>query len=520
MKRPASVLGPPIVLVLLSILTTCATPAARNIDIASATSPGTPSPPAGKSPVPRSSATLQPTWTPVSSASPRPTSTPGEVPVRTVSPTPTLLPWLSELIPPITLTATRTGTVPAESAAYYTDAAIAYAGGDLSAALEHLDRALALAPDHCDFLTMRAQVLIDLERPLDAAADLHHALGIDPFHAQARKSLAELLIDYGRFRSATAEYNRYLTLKPDDADGWYALGQLLEHQDQLLEAISAYSQTLELEPNHIEGFSRRGALWKGQEYHEAAWSDYTALLALAPSAGTYFERAEINLLLDAPLMAAADLKAGLALQPPGAPSYDILMRMGQAYLEGGDPLQATEAFSQSIGLTSSVEPYLWLADSHLASGDYAAAAAVVGEVLPLISIRERGRALAARGRAYAGLENYEAALSDLTEALGFARNADEKAAILADRGVVRASLGQIEDAIIDLTAAYNLTADPRILYQRGMLWQRIGREQAAMADLRAFLELADRREIAPTLLEDAQLRLAELSGAATESPSP
>jgi predicted Zn-dependent protease len=363
MIRPRTRLALLCLLLLLANCTAVPTPSrepTRALPSPSVTPSPTVTPPEG--------VTLQPTWTPQPPVTRQPTSTPGEIPTRAGTPTPTPAPWLPEEIPAVTLTPTRASAVPSAAARDYAAALDAYADGDLEGALESVERALSLAPGHCDFLTLRAQILVGLTRPLDAAADLRQALGIDPYHAPARRSMAELFIDYGRFRDAAAEYTRYLTLAPDDPDGWYALGQIREYQDRPLDALTAYSQTLALEPAHVEGLTRRGALWLEQENYVAAWSDYTALLAVAPTASAYFTRARINLILEAPLLAAADLEAGLSLQP-GTPSYTVMMQLGQAYLQGGAALQAAETFSQTIGLTASIEPHLWLGESYLAAGD-------------------------------------------------------------------------------------------------------------------------------------------------------
>jgi tetratricopeptide (TPR) repeat protein len=513
MKQPRVFLGL-LFSLLLANCTAAPTPTrepARLLPSPSLTASPTATPPVGT--------TLQPTWTSLPPVTPQPTSTPGEIPTRVGTPSPTPAPWLPEEIPSVTLTPTRSSAVPFAAERDYAAALDAYTDGNLEEALEFVEGALALAPDHCDFLTLRAQILVGLTRPLDAAADLRQALGIDPYHAPARRSLAELFIDYGRFRDAAAEYTRYLTLAPDDPDGWYALGQIREYQDRPLDAVAAYSQTLALEPTHVEGLTRRAALWLAQENYDAAWADYTALLAAAPTADAYFTRARINLILDAPLLAAADLEAGLSLQP-GTPSYAVMMQLGQAYLQGGAALQAAETFSQTIGLTASVEPYLWLGESYLAVGDYPAAAAVLSDILPLVSPLERGRVLADRGEAYLGMADYQAALADLTEALDYARDADERASTLTHRSAAYTALEQYEEAIADLTTAHRLAPSPLLLYRRGILNQQAGHDQAAAADLAAFLENADVDATAPAILEDAQARLAELTGTEPESQSP
>jgi tetratricopeptide (TPR) repeat protein len=433
----------------------------------------------------------------------------------TTSPTPAAEGWPPKEIPAVTLTPTPSSAVPNAALDTYTAAQNAYAANNYSRALEFVDQALALAPDQCEFLTLRGQILVDLVRPLDGSVALRQALSIDPFYAPARSSMAELYLDYQRWRDAAAEYTRYLTLSPDDPTGWYALGQIREHQGRPLEAIAAYSNTLELDPSHVDGLVRRGTLWLERENDVAAWPDYTALIAAAPSAEAYLTRGEINLRLNAPLMAAADFEAGLALQTSGTPSYTVMMQLGQAYLQGGAAIQAVETFSQTIGLTSSIEPRLWLGQSYLAAENYPAALQLFDDLFPLVTPLNVGELLAGRGKAYLALEEYEAAIVDLDYALYYAKESGEQAAILEQLGAAYGALGQVEEAIANLTAAYDLAPTPTLLYQRGVLYLELGDDEAAIADLTLFLETADPDETVQTLLQDAQVRLDSLTA---ESP--
>ena len=94
------------------------------------------------------SATLPPTWTPAPTRSPRPSPTPWEAVGPTATPTLYLVPtrWSPAEIPAVTLT--PAGAVPLAAQHHYDDALRAYAGGNSAYALELLDEALALAPDH------------------------------------------------------------------------------------------------------------------------------------------------------------------------------------------------------------------------------------------------------------------------------------------------------------------------------------------------------------------------------------
>jgi tetratricopeptide (TPR) repeat protein len=374
-----------------------------------------------------------------------------------------------------------------------------------------VDQALALAPEQVDYLTLRGQILVALLRPLDASEAWHLALSIDPFHAPARREMAELYLAYSRERDAAAEYDRYLTLAPEDAAGWFALGQIREAQDRPLEAIAAYSRTLELEPTHSSGLERRGALWLGQDNYLAAWADYTGLINTEPSADAYLARGAINLELEFPLLAAADLEAGLALLPEETQSYSLTMQIGQAYLQGGAPIEAAAAFSEAISLTTSIEPHLWLGKSYRAAGDYAAAVDLYDAIHDRITPLEAEELLVGRGEAHLVLGNYDAAISDLSYALYYVQDLSQEVRILEWRSAAYAALEAYEEAIADLSAAFGLIPSPSLLYSRGLIHHQTGDDENAIADLTQFLETADPEDTDADQFQEAQNLLDSLT---------
>ena len=451
------------------------------------------------------------TWTPMPPASPQPSLTPSPTGSGTATASPVTEGWDPDAIPSITLTPTPSGSVPYAARSAYSSALDAYQDQAYEDALILVDQALDLAREQVDYLTLRGQILIALVRPLDGSAELRRALSIDPFHAPARRAMAELYLYYHRERDAAAEFGRYLTLAPEDATGWYALGQIWEGQGLPLEAITAYSRTLELEPTHQGGLGRRGALWLEQENLLAAWSDYSALVIAHPDAEAYLTRGEINLQLDAPLLAAADLEAGLALLPAETQSYSLTMQIGQAYLQGGAAIEAAAAFSEAISLTATIEPHLWLGKSYRAAGDYAETVELYDAIFDRITPLEAGELLAGRGEAYLALKEYDAALTDLSDALYYAKGTEDRVTILAWRAAAFAALEQLEEAITDLSAAYELAPTPSLLFQRGVLYLQAGDEEAAAADLVAFLENADPDRTNPEQLQAAQTHLDSLT---------
>ncbi len=116
--------------------------------------------------------TLPPTWTPAPPRSPQPAPTRTQEASRTPTPSPSAAFWPVREIPETTLTPTRSYAVPSSARSYFRAAERAYAEGDLEEAFHSLDQALALFPEHSDFLALRGRVLISLSLPLEGESPL------------------------------------------------------------------------------------------------------------------------------------------------------------------------------------------------------------------------------------------------------------------------------------------------------------------------------------------------------------
>jgi tetratricopeptide (TPR) repeat protein len=452
---------------------------------------------------PQAAATAQPTWTRTMMATPETT----EVPAKGS--------WPPGAIPSITLTPTRADAVPEAARRAYSRAQSALEAGNLDQAFARVDEALALAPEHTEFLALRGQILLGQRHPLQGESDLRTALSYDPFNATARQTLADLYAQYGRWRDAEAEYHRYVTIAPADPAGWFALGIAREAQGQIRPAIRAYSETLTLVSAHVDALRHRGDLWLVEENYRAAWSDFTALLALSPSAALYRTRAEINWQLGTPLLAAADFQSAISLTlPTGSLSETLMIDLGRAYLAGGAGEKAADVFSSTLQLSDSVEVRLLLGESYLATGVYTEALRVLSETVAMAEPAEKAPVLMAQARAFLAGDNYRQAEAILGTALDFATSVEERAEILSWRSQAYLGMGAYEKALADLEAAEELVPNTLYPYRRSAVYEAAGQVQRAIDDLVAFLEVADPEEVDETVIADAEARLAAL----TEGP--
>jgi tetratricopeptide (TPR) repeat protein len=457
---------------------------------------------------------LPATWTPPSAATAEPTWTRTVMATAEAPEAPAKGDWPPGAIPSITLTPTPADAVSEAARRAYSRAQAALEAGNLAQALTRVDEALALAPEHTDFLALRGQILLAQQHPLQGESDLRTALSYDPFNAAARRALADLYARYDRWRDAESEYKRYVTLAPADLAGWFALGTAREAQGQILPAIQAYSETLMLDPAHLDSLRHRGDLWLAQENYRAAWSDYTSLVALSPSADLYRTRAEINLQLGSPLLAAVDFQSAISLTlSTGSPDQTLMIDLGRAYLAGGAAEQAAAVFSVTLELTDTLEVRILLGESYLATGVYTEALRVFSETLPLAVPAEKAPVLIGQARAFMAAGNYRQAEETLGSALDFAISIEQRAEILGWRSQAYLGMGAHERALADLEAAEELVPSPLHLYGRSAIREAAGQVQRAIDDLVAFLEAADPETVDAAVIADAEARLAALTGA-------
>jgi tetratricopeptide (TPR) repeat protein/SAM-dependent methyltransferase len=113
----------------------------------------------------------------------------------------------------------------------------------------HLERAVELRNDqplgHLNLGNVRRQQ----GRPADALACYERALALDPNLAAAHFNIANILFEQGRSDAAIGSYRAALTLEPSHAESHSRLGIALMAQGQTGEAIAHLEQALALKPD-------------------------------------------------------------------------------------------------------------------------------------------------------------------------------------------------------------------------------------------------------------------------------
>ncbi len=271
-------------------------------------------------------------------------------------------------------------------------------------------------------------------QPLRAFTD--HYLLVAEHLAHGRYSEAMPYLDELRRRQPT-EYAVCLTLAAYHT-------RLRQYEDAEL----WYQQAILQEPDNPEAYFLRGALHQRREQYKLACADFDRALKRQPEHGSArYSRAATRFALN-------DLDGALE-------DLDELLK-GEA-----PPLRA----------------YFLRAFVHDRRGDAAAARKDRAEAMRRLPTNSRD--WAARGAARS-VGDPKAALADLDQALalnaGHADTWQSRAHVLAER------LGRTEEAIEALTKALQLQPDSApALAGRGVLYARLGRRDAALADAKAAL---------------------------------
>jgi tetratricopeptide (TPR) repeat protein len=123
-------------------------------------------------------------------------------------------------------------------------------GGQLPAALDELDAAIALAPQNSEAFLNRGRVLADLGRLKEAAASFAAAAHLAPGHADIFYYWALLATQEGDEPEAAKLFARLVSLQPRNAQASFLLGQSLQRKARGSEAAAAFRRAVALDPEN------------------------------------------------------------------------------------------------------------------------------------------------------------------------------------------------------------------------------------------------------------------------------
>ena len=210
-------------------------------------------------------------------------------------------------------------------------------------AIVRFDRALELQPDNLQVQNNRAITLFEA-RQFEASLDAYRkVLSACPGHLGALNDCALVLKALERRDEALACLDMAAAISPDDVKTLCNRGVTLREMDRHGEALDCYDRALAIAPTFAEAYHNRGNLLLELCKPHAALVDYERALALAPGMGEFAFSKSVCLLQ------LGDLKEGLALyenrkaRPPHA-RYFATRAYSQPSLRPGDDIEGKALF--------------------------------------------------------------------------------------------------------------------------------------------------------------------------------
>lgn len=332
-------------------------------------------------------------------------------------------------------------------------------------AIADYDQAITLNPKPATFFATRGnayrglhkdceEVVAGREPPESINADLYHRRG------DAYQRLVE---DYER---AIADYSQAITLEPR-ANRYHNRGNAHYMLEQYEQAIADYDQAEALDPNDAGLYHNRGNAYYHLGQYERASADYSRAIKLEPSARRYHNRGKAYRRLKKYEQALADHNRALELASKEDWYY---AGRGLTYLWLKDINQARTDYirGRELNPTSAYNGWMveWLRICQ--EGVDLATAGRLESIAAADSLHDRacicrGVALWIRGYVEEALAELESAISSLGR---------EKWAIYFWEGMIRASFGQEDEAVVVLKKALRMHLPPVLLSPLRYLEQR------------------------------------------------
>jgi tetratricopeptide (TPR) repeat protein len=274
---------------------------------------------------------------------------------------------------------------PDDPTGYYRLAIVSRGEGQYGETMKHLDRVLALQPDHIPALAAKVSLYVAQEQPTQALSFLDEQIRGHEKNLALAPVLHEMqgtvLFSQNNYEAAERALKKALDLNPDLVGPYVVLANLYLKKNETNKAITQYKEILEKRPKFIQAHMALGAIYDAEGKSAEAQAMYEKALEISPN----FAPAANNLawlLLeqgqepDRSLMLAKKAKAQLPDDPRVADTlgracivkglYDsaiaelsdaaekmpenptVLYHLGLAYWRNDEKHQAVEALAKAL----------------------------------------------------------------------------------------------------------------------------------------------------------------------------
>ncbi len=136
-------------------------------------------------------------------------------------------------------------------------------------ALENIDKAIELKPDHTIALSNRGAILAQLDLYEDALTACDKAIELNPDYVDAWNNKGVALRNLGRLEEAIIAFDQAIKLKPDYASAWYNKACLYSMEDDKDKALENLAKAVELDVSNKEEAKKEKdfeRLWEDEEF--------------------------------------------------------------------------------------------------------------------------------------------------------------------------------------------------------------------------------------------------------------
>lgn len=193
--------------------------------------------------------------------------------------------------------------------------------------LEHLDRAIQLAPNLAYAYSLRGTVRLSVLNDVPAAlSDFNIAVDLAPNDPEVRSGRGLVRYAMRHLDGALDDFTRAIQLNPTNvlvhAQAYANRGVVLLAGGDAAAAIGDFDAALRLHPGYDNAYTNRGLARRELGDLEGALADYNIAIRLNPNShDAYNGRGAVRLTRGAAAEALADLNEALRLNPSFATAY-------------------------------------------------------------------------------------------------------------------------------------------------------------------------------------------------------